>query len=98
MQRGQPAADPLAWARRMAPGPRLIFVGLMLPILLTSLIWLGLSWHEMRWPAAAAAVYLGMLGMAEAGPLDELRRARADLVRLLTPNQQLIMLSLGHLE
>jgi signal transduction histidine kinase len=56
--------DPLAWARRIAPSPALIFVGFMLPILLTSLILLCLRWHDQRWQPAPVAVFLGMLGLA----------------------------------
>ena len=59
-----PAADPLAWARRMAPSPQLIFVGFVLPILLVGLTWLCLRWQDMRWQAAAAAAFLGFVGLA----------------------------------
>jgi signal transduction histidine kinase len=58
------AVDPLDWARRVAPSPALIFLGFMLPILLSSLILLCLHWHNQRWQPAPVAVYLGMLGLA----------------------------------
>jgi signal transduction histidine kinase len=56
--------DPLAWARRVAPSPGLIFLGFMLPILLSSLVLLCLRWHDQRWQPAPVAVLLGMLGLA----------------------------------
>jgi hypothetical protein len=58
------AIDPLAWARRLAPRPRLIFLGFMLPVLLSSLVLLCLRWQDMRWQLAAVAVFLGLLGVA----------------------------------
>ena len=63
-QPGAEAVDPLAWARRVAPPPRLIFLGFMLPVLLSGLTLLCLRWQDMRWPAAAAAVYAGDVGAA----------------------------------
>lgn len=57
------SVDPLAWARRVAPSPRLVFLGFMLPILLSSLVLLCLRWHDMRWQPAPVAVFLGMLGL-----------------------------------
>jgi signal transduction histidine kinase len=56
--------DPLAWARRIAPSPALIFLGFMLPILLSSLILLCLRWHDQRWQPAPVAVLLGIFGLA----------------------------------
>jgi len=61
---GVEAEDPLAWAARLAPRPRLIFLGFMLPVLLSGLALLCLRWQDMRWPAVAAAVFAGMVGMA----------------------------------
>jgi hypothetical protein len=63
-QSGAEAVDPLAWARRVAPRPRLIFLGFMLPVLLAGLTLLCLRWQDMRWPAAAAAVFAGVVGVA----------------------------------
>jgi signal transduction histidine kinase len=92
-----PAADPLAWARRMAPSPQLIFAGFMLPILLTSLIWLCLSWYEMRWPATAVAVFLGTLIMALlcARYLSQVRMTRRAAVGLALAN--MILAAVGTL-
>jgi hypothetical protein len=56
------APDPLAWARRMAPSPQLIFVGFMLPVLLFGLVSLGLRWPDMRWQAAAAVALAPAVG------------------------------------
>jgi signal transduction histidine kinase len=61
---GAEAVDSLAWARRVAPRPRLIFLGFMLPVLLSGLTLLCLRWQDMRWPAAAAAVFAGVAGVA----------------------------------
>jgi len=58
------AADPLAWARRLAPPPQRIFLGFMLPVLLSGLVLLCLRWQDMRWPLVAAAVYSGTAGLA----------------------------------
>lgn len=58
------AVDPLAWARRVAPRPRFIFLGFMLPVLVSSLALLCLRWQDMRWPAAAAAVFAVEVGVA----------------------------------
>jgi signal transduction histidine kinase len=65
-QRGgeaDPDADPMAWGRRLAPRPSLIFLGFMLPQLLGSLALLILSWGELRWPAAGLAGYAGLFGL-----------------------------------
>jgi hypothetical protein len=60
-----PVADPLAWGRRMLPGPLPIFVGLMLPILLINdLVALWLRWPDMRWQAATVVVLGGFTGLA----------------------------------
>jgi hypothetical protein len=48
----------------MAPSPPLIFTGFMLPIVLAGLVLLCLHWQNMRWPAAAATAFGGMLGLA----------------------------------
>jgi len=63
-QSGAAAVDPLGWARRLAPSPQLIFLGFMLPVLLSGLLLLCLRWQDMRWQAAAAAVFAGMVGLA----------------------------------
>ncbi len=61
---GTEAVDPLAWVRRLAPRPGLIFLGFMLPVLLSGLALLCLRWQDMRWQAAAAAVFAGMVCLA----------------------------------
>jgi hypothetical protein len=73
------ALDPLAWARRMAPSPQLIFVGLMLPVLLFGLVSLGLRrpdirwqdmrWQDMRWQAAAAVAFAPAVGAGVAATM-----------------------------
>ena len=63
-QAGAEAVDPLAWARRLAPRAGLIFLGFMVPVLLSCLVLLCLRWQDMRWPLVAAAVLLGLLGVA----------------------------------
>jgi hypothetical protein len=60
------AIDPLAWARRLTPPPPQVFLGLMAPPLLGSLVSLCLRWQDIRWHAVAAAVFLGLLGLAAA--------------------------------
>jgi len=82
------ALDPLASARRMAPSPQLIFAGLMLPILLFSLLSLGLRWQDMRWQAAAAAAFGGMTGLAilSARYLSQVRMMRPAAVGLTVAN------------
>jgi signal transduction histidine kinase len=73
-----PVADPLAWARRMAPRPRLIFAGFMLAILI-GLASLCLRWQDMRWQGAAVAVFLACIGVAAlcARCLSQVRMTRA---------------------
>jgi signal transduction histidine kinase len=80
--------DPLDWARRMAPSARLIFVGFMLPFLATGLIWLFLRWHDMRWQAGAAAVFLGFVVVAAlcARYLSQVRMTRSAAVSLVAAN------------
>jgi hypothetical protein len=63
-QAGAETVDPLAWARRLAPRPGLIFLSFMAPVLLSSLVLLCLRWQDMRWQLVAAAVLLGLLGVA----------------------------------
>lgn len=83
-----PAADLLGWVRRMTPSPRLIFGGFMLPVLLSALVSLCLRWHDMRWPAAGAAVFCGMLGLAvlSARYLSQLRMPQPAGVVLAAAN------------
>ena len=80
--------DPLAWARRVAPSPGLMFLGFMLPILLSSLVLLCLRWHDMRWQPAPVAVFLGMLGLAAlcARYLSQVRMTRRAAVGLAAAN------------
>jgi signal transduction histidine kinase len=80
--------DPLAWARRVAPSPGLVFLGFMLPILLNSLVLLWLRWHDMRWQPAPVAVFLGMLGLAAlcARYLSEVRMTRRAAAGLAAAN------------
>ena len=87
-----PATDPLAWARRMAPSPRLIFAGFMLPILLVGLASLCLRWQDMRWQAAAVAVFLACTGVAAlcARYLSQVRMTRAVAVGLAAANTILV--------
>ncbi len=82
------AVDSLAWARRVAPRPRLIFLGFMLPILLSSLVFLCLRWQDQRWQPAAVAVYLGLLGVAPlcARCLSKVRMTRRAAVGLAAAN------------
>lgn len=63
---GPEAADPLAWARRLAPRPQLIFLGFMLPVLLSGLTLLCLRWQDTRWPAVTVAVFAGIVCVAVA--------------------------------
>jgi signal transduction histidine kinase len=80
--------DPLAWARRVAPRPVLIFLGFMLPILLSSLVLLCLRWHDQRWQPTPVAVFLGMLGLAAlcARRLSEVRMSGRAAVGLAVAN------------
>lgn len=82
------AVDPLAWARRITPNPLLIFVGFMLPILLSSLVLLCLRWQDQRWQPAAVAVYLALLGAAAlcARCLSAVRMTRRAAVGLAVAN------------
>lgn len=83
-----PGADPLALARRMAPSPPLIFTGFMLPIVLAGLVLLCLHRQDMRWPAAAATAFGGMLGLAvvSAQYLSQVRMTRQVGVGLVAAN------------
>jgi hypothetical protein len=87
-----PVADPLAWARRMAPRPRLIVVGFMLPILLIGLASLCLRWQDMRWQGAAVAVFLACIGVAAlcARCLSQVRMTRATTWGLAAANTILV--------
>jgi signal transduction histidine kinase len=82
------AVDPLDWARRVAPSPALIFLGFMLPILLSSLVLLCLRWHDQRWQPAPVAVYLGMLALAAlcARYLSNVRMTRRAALGLAAAN------------
>lgn len=82
-------ADPLAWGRRMLPGPLPIFVGLMLPILLLNdLVALWLRWQDMRWQAAAVVVLGGFTGLAvlSARYLSQMRMTRLAAAALAAAN------------
>jgi signal transduction histidine kinase len=87
-----PVTDPLAWARRMAPSPRLIFVGFMLPILLIGLVSLCLRWQDMRWQGAAVAVFLACVGVAAlcARYLSQVRMTLATTWALAAANTTLV--------
>ena len=81
---GPEAVDPLAWGRRLAPGPPLIFLGFMLPVLLSGLILLCLRWQDMRWPAVTVAVFAGIVCVAVvcARCLSQVRMTRRAAVSL----------------
>ena len=86
--RGQ-VTDPLAWGRRMLPGPLPIFVGLMLPVLLLiDLVALWLRWPDMRWQAAAVVVLGGFTGLAvlSARHLSQMRMTRPAAAALTAAN------------
>jgi hypothetical protein len=87
-----PVTDPLAWARRMAPSPRLIFAGFMLPILLIGVASLCLRWPDMRWHAAAVGVFLALTGVAAlcARYLSQVRMTRAVAGGLAAANTVLV--------
>jgi signal transduction histidine kinase len=87
-----PATDPLAWARRMTPSPRLIFAGFMLPILLIGVASLSLRWPDMRWHAAAVGVFLAFTGVAAlcARYLSQVRMTRAVAGALAAANAVLV--------
>lgn len=80
--------DSLAWARRIAPRPPLIFLGFMLPILLSSLVLLCLHWQDQRWQLVAVGVYLSILGVAalSARCLSEVRMTGRLAVSLAAAN------------
>ena len=83
------AVDPLAWARRVLPSPWLIFLGFMLPVLLSSLVLLCLRWQDMRWQPASVAVFLGLLCVAAVcarclSKVRMTRRAAACLTAVVT--------------
>lgn len=81
---GPEAVDPLAWARRLAPSQQLIFLGFMLPVLLSGLMLLCLRWQDMRWPAVTVAVFAGMVCVAVvcARCLSQVRMTRRAAVSL----------------
>jgi len=83
-QSGAAAVDPLEWARRLAPSPQLMFLGFMLPVLVGGLLLLSLTWQDMRWQAAAAAVSASMVGLAVvcARCLSQVRMTRQVAVSL----------------
>lgn len=58
------AVDLFAWVRRLAPPPSLVFLGFMAPVLASSLIDLCLRWPDLRWQAAGAAAFAGLLILA----------------------------------
>jgi signal transduction histidine kinase len=84
-QSGAAAVDPLKWARRLAPSPQLIFLSFMLPVLLAGLLLLCLLWQDMRWQAAAAAVFASLVGLAVvcARCLSQVRMTRRVAVSLM---------------
>ncbi len=83
-QSGAAAVDPLEWARRLAPSPQLIFLSFMLPVLLAGLLLLCLLWQDMRWQAAAAAVFASLVGLSVvcARYLSQVRMTRRVAVSL----------------
>jgi hypothetical protein len=87
-----PLGDPLAWARRMAPSPQLIFAGFMLPILLAGVVLLGLRWQDTRWQPAAVAVLAGFAGLAAlcARHLSQVRMTRRVAVSVTAANAILV--------
>jgi hypothetical protein len=81
----------------MAPSPRPIFAGFMLPILLIGLAslclrWQDMRWQDMRWQAAAVAVFLACTGVAAlcARYLSQVRMTRAVAVGLAAANTVLV--------
>ena len=94
---GTTAADPLDWARRMAPSPQLIFAGFMLPVLVSGLFWVCLRWQDMRWQVLAATVFGGMLGLAilSARYLSQVRMTHWEAAGLAAANA--ILAALGSL-
>jgi signal transduction histidine kinase len=91
------AVDPLEWARRVAPSPPLVFLGFMLPILLSSAVLLWLRWHDQRWHPVAVALYVCLLGVAAlcARRLSKVQMTRRVAVALITANT--ILAALGSL-
>ena len=81
----------------MAPSPKLIFAGFMLPIFVSSLVLLFLRWQDMRWQAAAAAAFGGILGLAvlSARHLSQVRMTRQVCVGLAASN--MILAGVGSL-
>jgi hypothetical protein len=76
----------------MAPSPQLILAGFMLPILLIGLASLGLRWPDLRWQAAAVAVFLAYTGIAAlcARYLSQVRLTRAAAAALAAVNTILV--------
>lgn len=58
------AADPFAWARRLAPSARSAFLAFMLPFLVGSVALLIIRWQDMRWKGVEVAVLIGLAGLA----------------------------------
>jgi len=77
----------------MAPRPRLIFVGFMLPILLIGLASLCLRWPDIRWHAAAVGVFLAFTGVAAlcARYLSQVRMTRVVAGGLAAANTVLVV-------
>jgi signal transduction histidine kinase len=82
-------ADPVAmdqfdWVRLLAPPPPRVFLGFMLPPLLSSLVSLCLRWGDLRWPAVAVAAFAGLfiLTATSAGNVS-----RAEMTKLTAAAQ-----------
>ena len=90
--------EPLAWARRITPGPRLIFLGAMLPIQLSSLVFLCLRWQDQRWQPTAVAVFLGFaecVATLSARFLSKVQMTRLNVASLAAANT--ILAAIGSL-
>jgi signal transduction histidine kinase len=88
------ALDPLAWPRRVAPSPLLIFLGFMLPEQLSSLALLCLRWHDLRWHAAGVAAFAGLfvLTAATARSVSRMRMSRRTAAGLALADAALALL------
>jgi hypothetical protein len=77
--------------------PPLIFAGFMLPVLLSGLVLLCLHWQDMRWQAAAAAAFGGIVGLAvlSARHLSQVQMTRQVGVGLAAAN--IILAAVGSL-
>jgi signal transduction histidine kinase len=80
---GAVAVDPLAWGRRVAPPPRLVYLGFMLPQQLSSLALLCSTWQDLRWLGAAAVVFAA-LAIATAATARNVSRMRMRLRTAVT--------------